>query len=75
MKIASHQKNVFPAQISSKGLNPEIEEVFDYIYNAMQTLKEFENRFRSRNGTGKTPQQESNIFYPVKDSQYTSINY
>ena len=58
MKTANQQKNVFPAQISSKGLNPEIEEVFDCINNAMQTLKEFEKRFSSRAGTGMTPTRQ-----------------
>ena len=57
-KTDNQQKNVLPAQISSKGLNPEIEEVFDYINNAMQTLKEFENRFRSRAVTGMTPTRQ-----------------
>ena len=57
-KTDNQQKNVLPAQISSKGLNPEIEEVFNYINNAMQTLKEFENRFRSRAVTGMTPTRQ-----------------
>ena len=57
-EIRNHQNNAFPAQIISKGLNPDMEDVFEYISNAMLTLKEFEKRYRSQAVTNLTPTRQ-----------------
>ena len=49
------QKNELPVQSTSKDLSTETEEVRKFISAAMETLKEFDQRFGRLLNTGKTP--------------------
>ena len=48
------QKNEVPAQNINQGLNTELNDVFGFISNAIETLRRFEKRFKQHINTGRS---------------------